>query len=453
MEPFHYHVFICDQQKPEGVPGCAARGSAKVMDALRGALAAAGLQNEVQVTTCGSLGLCEWGPNMVVYPDGVWYSGVSPSDIQEIVNSHFKEGRVVERLAKTDPAVLHGEVCKNRDHYLAGLRAKDAAGSLPDPLTQTVRGYQESRVILTAIELDIFSAVGNGAAAAQVAEKIQADARATAMLLDALAAMDLLVKSGDSYANSPVAARFLASGGPDSWRQALMHTVSQWKRWSTLTDAVRRGTAVGHEEMAERGDDWARAFISAMHRNALERAPLVVNAAGASRVKRMLDVGGGSGAYSIAFAQANPELHADILDLDVVIALTRDYIEQAGLGDRIHTRAGDLRTDALGSGYDLVFISAICHMLNEAENEDLLRRAHTALSPNGRVVIQDFILDADRTTPRSAALFSLNMLVSTEAGSSYSEPEYAEWLKRAGFESVQRVRLPGPTGLMLGSRR
>jgi hypothetical protein len=117
----------------------------------------------------------------------------------------------------------------------------------------------------------------------------------------------------------------------------------------------------------------------------------------------------------------------------------------------VRWRAGDLRTDALGEGYDLVFISAICHMLSEAENRDLLRRSRAALAPGGRIVIQDFILEPDKTAPKTAALFALNMLVGTRAGASYSEPEYAGWLAEAGFEEIRRVRLPGPAGLMVAT--
>ena len=123
-----------------------------------------------------------------------------------------------------------------------------------------------------------------------------------------------------------------------------------------------------------------------MHRNASERAPLVVRAVGAENVRRMLDVGGGSGAYSIAFAQANPALQADILDLAAVEPIARRHIQEAGVADRVKVRAGDLRSGRLGEGYDLVFISAICHMLSPEENLDLLRRCREALAPGGRVV-------------------------------------------------------------------
>ncbi len=322
--------------------------------------------------------------------------------------------------------------------------------ALPEDLFERVRAFQESRIILTALELNVFSAVGEGAGPAEAAAKLGTGARATEMLLNALAALGLLYKKDGVFHNSDEAARYFAAGSPDNVQPALLHTVHLWQTWSTLTDAVRAGRSVTQD--APRAHDWTEAFIAAMHRNASERAPLVVRAVGARKVHHMLDIGGGSGAYSIAFAHANPALRADILDLAAVEPIARRHIEEARVADRVHVRAGDLRADALGQGYDLAFLSAICHMLDEAGNLDLLRRCHAALVSGGRVVIQDFILEPDKTAPRFAALFALNMLVGTPSGSAYSEPEYAAWLEEAGFAEVHRVRLPGSTGLMVGAR-
>jgi (2Fe-2S) ferredoxin/predicted O-methyltransferase YrrM len=451
MHPFRFHVFVCDQQKPEGVPCCAARGSGQVLEALRREVAARGLVDTVQVTACGSLGLCEHGPNLVVYPEGVWYSGVTPADVPEIVRSHFQEDTPVARLVCADAAALRGEILNNREKMLAARRAREAAGVLPDDLNERIRAFQESRVVLTALELDVFTAVGDGAGAVEVAASLRTDPRATEMLLNALASLRLLVKREGVFRNSPETARYFTAGSGDDARPALLHTAHLWQRWSTLTDCVRAGTAVARDEIAGRGQDWTEAFIAAMHRNASERAPLVVRAVGAENVRRMLDVGGGSGAYSIAFALANSALRADILDLATVEPIARRHIQQAGVADRVKVRAGDLRCDSLGEGYDLVFVSAICHMLSSGENLDLLRRCRGALAPGGRIVIQDFILEPDKTAPRFAALFALNMLVGTSGGSSYSEPEYAAWLGEAGFREVRHARLPGITGLMIGS--
>ncbi len=450
MEPFRFHVYVCDQQKPEGVPCCARRGSGQVLEALRREIHARGLDDEVQVTACGSLGLCEHGPNLVVYPEGTWYSGVTPADVAELVESHFGNGVPVARLARTDQAAVRAEVVGNRDRMLAARRAREASGALPDDLNDRIRGFQESRAILTALELDVFTAVGDGSTAEAVAAKLKTHARATEMLLNALASMGLLAKQDGCFRNAPAAARWFCAGSPDYARPALLHIAHLWPRWSTLTDCVRKGTAAPRPETG--GEDWTEAFIAAMHRNAAERAPQVVRAVGAEAVGRMLDVGGGSGAYSIAFAQANPKLHSEILDLAAVVPIAGRHIRAAGVGEQVSVRVGDLRADALGEGYDLVFISAICHMLGPEENADLLRRSRAALAPGGRIAIQDFILEPDKTAPRWGALFALNMLVGTPSGSSYSEVEYAAWLEGAGFRDIRHVRMPGPASLMLASR-
>lgn len=452
MQPFPYHVFICDQKKPEGIPCCPARGSAATIDALRKEVAGRGLADKVQITTCGSLGLCERGPNMVVYPEGVWYSGVRPEDVPELVESHFVGGRPLDRLVNRNEEEVRAEIQSNRAKFMAAQRARDAAGVLPDDLNQSLRAFMESRALLTAVELDVFTAVGGGATAPQVAQKIDAAPRATEMLLNALVALGTLTKQQGVYGNTPTSARYFTAASADNARPSLLHMVNLWSRWSNLTDCVRAGTAVGHEEMADRGEDWTKPFIAAMHRNAAERAPLVVQAVGATGAERLLDVGGGSAAYSIAFAQANPHLDATVLDLPTVLPIAQGHIDAAGLADRVKTREGDLRRDVLGAGFTLVLASAICHMLSPEENRDLFKRAFDALAPRGRLVVQDFILAPDKTAPRQAALFALNMLVGTPAGSTYSSEEYGGWMNDAGFHEVRDVRLPGPSSLLVGVR-
>ena len=124
MEPFRYHVYACQQEKPGSAPCCAARGAAATLDALRKELAAQGLIDVVQVTTCGSLGLCERGPNMVVYPEGVWYSNVQAADVPELVREHFQNGRPVARLLSGDEAALKREIVENRAKAMAALAAQ-----------------------------------------------------------------------------------------------------------------------------------------------------------------------------------------------------------------------------------------------------------------------------------------------------------------------------------------
>ena len=315
-----------------------------------------------------------------------------------------------------------------------------------------LRGYQESRALLTALELDIFTAVGTGATAEQTARKACTHPRATETLLNALTAMGVLVKRDEVFVNTPETERYFVEGSKDNARPGLLHVANLWHHWSTLTDCVRAGTAVRLQTGAECSERWTRDFIAAMHYNALERAPGVVKAVGAQGVERMLDVGGGSAAYAIAFAQANERLHATVLDRADVLPIAQRNIAEAGLTTRIETRLGDLQRDRLGTGFDLVLVSAVGHILSPEENQDLLRRCFEALVDGGRIVIREFILDSSKTAPKEAALFGLNMLVGTPTGGTYSFNEHAAWMRAAGFQDIRHIGSTQPTSLIVGTR-
>ena len=448
MEPFRFHLFVCTQQKPEGVPSCASKGSAEVLAALEREIQARGLDNDVQLTTCGCMGLCDEGPVMVVYPEGAWYRRVQPSDAPEIVSQHLREGKPLDRLIWNDASAMKAMSIEHGEHFRQAMAAREKAGTLPDRLNEMIRGFMPSRCVLTALELDIFTAVGDGANAEQVGTRIHANARAAGILLGALVSLGLLAKTGDEYKNTPETARFFVQGSKDNQRNGLLHSANIWHRWSTLTEVVRRGTHIPID--AASTPEWTTNFIAGMQRNSKDRAPLVVKALGKTGVRRILDLGGGSGAYSIAFAKASPEAQCEILDLPEVVPLTTEYVSKASVAEQVRIRAGDMLHDDFGSGYDIVMLNAICHMFSEEQNLDIFRRARKALAQNGRLVVQDFILNPDKTGPQHAALFSVNMLVGTDAGASYSEVEYASWMKAAGFTEVNRIKLPGPSDLIVG---
>ena len=307
-------------------------------------------------------------------------------------------------------------------------------------LMQASRAFQESRVLLTALELDVFSALGKGATAAELSLKLGTDSRATEMLLNALAAVGALLKRDGAFRCTDESKAL----GPA--RMGLLHTVHLWETWSTLTECVKSGKAVATRGPESFPEARTRAFIAAMHARARDNAEQTVRLAGIRDAQRMLDVGGGSGAYSIAFSKACPALHAEILDLGAVVPLAEDYIREAGLQSRVRLRPGDMRTADFGEGFDLVLLSAVCHMWGEDDNRILIKRCAQALIPGGHLVIREFILDEDRTTPTFAAIFAINMLVGTEHGNSYTEGEYRTWMTEAGLGAIVR---PDPHGDVL----
>jgi precorrin-6B methylase 2 len=187
-----------------------------------------------------------------------------------------------------------------------------------------------------------------------------------------------------------------------------------------------------------------------MHARASAQAKAVIASIPLAKVSRVLDVGGGSGAYAMAFARAKPGLHATVFDLPQVAPLTRDYLKQAGLAERVDVRVGDYYRDALPRGNDLVFLSAIIHSCSPAEIRKLFGKCARALNPGGSIVVQEFVVDEDRTAPAFSVFFALNMLVGTPGGDAYTESEISSWLKAAGFRAIQRKDTPFDTALMLG---
>jgi len=331
-----------------------------------------------------------------------------------------------------------------------GTERSAAAVSPMRDILDLAMAFQRSRVLLTAYELDLFTALGaERRSAAEVARAIAAEPRATDRLMHALCTLGLLETQGDRFANTPAAARFLVRGAPE-YMAGLLHSVHLWNSWGTLTPAVRRGGSVLAAPVGERDEAWLAAFIAAMHWRGQQHARGVVGRLELSGVSRVLDVGGGSGVYAMAFAQAKAGLSAVVLDLPQVIGLTQRYIREEGLGERVTTVAGDYLTDDLGDGFDLVFLSAIIHSNSPEENRALIRKSAAALNPGGQLVVQDFIVDEDRTGPPFAVLFALNMLVGTAAGDTYTESEVRAWMAAAGLSGVGRTNTEVGTALIVG---
>ena len=293
------------------------------------------------------------------------------------------------------------------------------------------RAFMESRVLLTGAELNLFTLTAAAPLAAeQIAERIGADRRALTIVLDALTAMGLLVKREGSYQTEPSAARLLAADSPDSILPIIQHNIDLWERWGRLTGKVA----------AREKPDWSmRAFIGAMHAIARPLAARIVKLVNPAGARRLIDVGGGSGSYTLAFLEAAPRLRATIFDRPEVIEMARERVGAAGMLERVALVAGDFEQDPLPAGHDLAFVSAIIHQNSPVENVAMFRKIFAALEPGGRVVVRDHVLSPDRTEPRSGALFAVNMLVGTEGGNSYTEAEIREALTAAGFGGVRLI--------------
>ncbi|MBN2158106.1 MAG: methyltransferase domain-containing protein [Spirochaetes bacterium] len=319
----------------------------------------------------------------------------------------------------------------------------------PEQIIEMAAGYQKSRIILTAFELDVFTSIGKVALSAEdVARKTGANAKSTERLLNALCAMGLMVKKEEFFFNTDISLRYLAKGS-ENYLARIGHMLNMYRSWGTLTDAVLEGRSVTAREYDETS---LERFIASMHHRAKKTADMLVSHIDITGVAKLLDIGGGSGVYSMAFARLKPDLHAVVLDLPNVIDLTRRYITESGLASRIGTKEGDYNKDDFGYGYDLIFMSAIVHINSYEENRALMKKAFESLNPMGRIIIQDHIMEEDRTAPLRGALFSLNMLVNTKSGDTYTENEMKEWLENAGCVDIRRIPTGMENDLMTGTK-
>jgi ubiquinone/menaquinone biosynthesis C-methylase UbiE len=296
-------------------------------------------------------------------------------------------------------------------------------------------GFRASRVILTANGLEVFEHLKTPKTAVEIATKLGTDQRATEILLDAVTSVGLLAKTGAKYRNAAPAKKFLLRESPWYQGDMLRHLDALWKSWSGLDEVVRTGLP-----NRAGGRDY-EVFIRAMHNNAVFRAKDVISCIDIRGVHKALDLGGGPGTYSRELARRG--VSVTLFDLPDTLAVSKKILREEE-GPNIGFLSGDYYSDDIGQGYDLVFISQIFHSMSEKNCLMLLEKSRNALNPDGRIAIHEFYLEKDRAHPVPGALFSVNMLVNTAAGRSYTTVEMKAWLKKSGFSGV-KIKTLGDT--------
>jgi precorrin-6B methylase 2 len=308
------------------------------------------------------------------------------------------------------------------------------------------------RVLLTAAELDLFSIIApKPLTLSQIVAMKGLQEKPTRVLLDALVSMQLLQKQSGKYSCPTETARCLTSSARDSVLPMVQHLASVWTNVSKLTSVVQ-----GFEHKTETTlsqEDRTRAFIGGMHVRARDNAARMVAELEADDVTKLIDIGGASGSYSIAFLRAHPQMQVTLFDLPFVIELARERLADAGLLDRTTLVPGDFYHDPLPRGHDMALLSAIIHQNSPEQNVSLFRKALQALKPEGRLVIRDYVMSPDHTSPLSGSLFAVNMLVATEGGSTYSFDEIGWALEKAGFIKVRQLRSRGEMDSLVEAQR
>ncbi len=305
-----------------------------------------------------------------------------------------------------------------------------------EAILSLARNFMESRILLSGAEIDVFTIlVKDSLSAEEICGKTGSDERALTILLDALAAMGFLVKEGERYRCPQEVSALLGADAPGSILPMVLHTAHLWHRWSNLT-ALVHGT--GMQERREEVE--LRAFIGAMHAIAAPLAPRIVAAIDPGSSRALLDVGGGSGTYTIAFLEASPQMKATLFDRPPVIEMARERLAEKGMLERVALVPGDFYRDDLPGGHDLALLSAIIHQNSPRENLALFQKIYRALVSGGRIVIRDHVMSADRTRPRDGAIFAVNMLMGTSGGNTYTYDEIESWLKEASFTGIRLLK-------------
>ncbi len=306
-------------------------------------------------------------------------------------------------------------------------------------IREIATSFQKSRILLSGFELDLFTNIDEaGTPGHQLAARLHLNENACGRLLNALVSLGFLTKEDNLFFNTPESSAFLSRKSP-AVLSGLMHSNNLWDTWSNLTEVVKTGLPAHRQEINERGEEWLFSFINAMHDRAMKQAPRQLSGLDLSGIHTMLDVGGGSGAYAMEFISRKPEIEATIFDLPEVVPITREFIHKEGYTDKIKTCAGDYTVDELPAGFDLVFLSAVLHSNSLQVNRNLVKKCFNAINQHGRIVIQDWIMNNDRTEPAVGAIFSINMLVGTEAGDCFTEQEVTDMLSAAGFKNISRL--------------
>ncbi|MER3328293.1 MAG: methyltransferase [Candidatus Kapaibacterium sp.] len=313
--------------------------------------------------------------------------------------------------------------------------------------------FRQSKILLTAIELGVFSLLGSRELTAKdVSFELKTDEDTTERLLNSLTSLGFTTKHRSHFKNTSDSIRFLDKSSPD-YLGSLLHMNLNWESWGKLTEVVRTGKSIYKNLYVERSDEFVEAYVDSVHRSYNHEAEGVSKAITLSNVKKMMDLGCGSGMYSIEFMKRNPEMEVVLLDYPKVIPITQKYLEQANLNSNNYRfQSGIIKDDEFESNFDLIYASFLFEEFTIWENMDIMRKCFASLNKGGRLIIHENFINNDRTSPLNSFMYSLNLKLHTENGNTFSENDYWIMLKEAGFQKVDNLVTEYGTILIRGTK-
>ncbi len=322
----------------------------------------------------------------------------------------------------------------------------------PGQLLEISGDYWKACALHAGVKLDIFTAIGEkGRTDVEIAKKLNLDKRATAAFLNALTAMNLLKKTGEIYSNTRSSKSFLSKDSQDYIGYFILHHHDLVVKWSQLDQVVKSGKPI-RTGASQKDKGQRESFIMGMFNLAKGLAPRLADQINVSNRRHLIDLGGGPGTYAVYFCLKNPRLKATVYDLPSTQPFAEKIIKKFGLSDRIDFIEGNYLEDDIEGTYDVALLSNILHAEGHENCQMIINKTVAALEPGGLIVVHEFVLDSTMDGPLFPALFSLNMLLGTDAGQSYSEEQIMRMLESAGLKKIERHPFQGPSasGIITG---
>ena len=320
------------------------------------------------------------------------------------------------------------------------------------------QAYRQSAILLTACELKVFTYLSQGPMSAEaLAHHCQVPVRGLQRLLNACVVLDLLEKEDESYHNTPIAETFLVQGKSGYMGNFIQAGAEQYEAWGHLIQAIQEDRPM-HPHSAEAlpmlPAERVGGYVARLYELGKHNAVAIADRVDLADVHQMLDVAGGSGIYSITFAQRQPTLRAVVFDLPPIIPFAQEIIADHGMQERVTAYPGNYFLDEFAGGNDLVLLSNSLQTEGGTTCRMLLGKVFKALAPGGQLVIHGVMPNPDRVTPPQPALFPLQMLLSFPEGDAHPAEDICTWATEAGFEDLAVTRLAAPafTSLIRGRK-
>ncbi len=328
---------------------------------------------------------------------------------------------------------------------------------VPEQINEMSRQFWNSAVLRAGIKLGVFPLLDQQSLSAdQVADHLQAEPRFVEAFLESCAILGLLQKTDDDYTNTPMASAFLIPGKLDYVGNLVLHITNYWHTWGNLDTLIREGrTELPFENGYTDASTYWTDYMEGQHNRATAgQGQNLAASVDLSGCRKMLDLGGGAGSYSLALCEANPQLHSTVIDAKEPLAIAAPLVKAQNLQDRITLVEGDMNTIALDQDNDVVLISGVVLIKSEAECRRIFQRAYDALVPRGTIIVQDFMrIDQSDKRRFLDIMMDMYVLIGFDPGAAdrYGDA-YAGWLKDTGFTYIQQIPLPTQLAIVTGMK-